>query len=273
MVLSEQDANLFFRLMWSLQHFVNQRLKLVPNCPTLEAYQKLKIKQKLKVRDALYQHAGLIGEFIESNPQGLSDDELSIVRSWQGFVSGAFFIERYLAKHAIFIKGETVYAVVGLFDPFDLIVSRDQLPAYVKAVLLPFKGQVIYDGLIETHPILFGGGITGELRETYMAAKQNDRIVRSLDSKARPSGTQSSGKLAKDWNTPLDALRLGVQKLAAGSGKSAIQSAAIGLVKASLEVADASARETNDNEKLWEHAFNVERALKKVYTALNRAGR
>src|SRR5262245_58690675 len=120
MILSQNDAKLFYRLMWPLQFFVNQRLQLIPNCPTVETYQSLTSEQKLKVRDALYKNIQLIDEFVKENPVGFDVGELQIVESWQKFVAGEFFIERYLAKYAILIQRQTVYAVLGLFDPLEL---------------------------------------------------------------------------------------------------------------------------------------------------------
>lgn len=270
MVLSENDARLFYRLMWPLQFFVNQRLQLLPNCPTEEAYQKLTAEQKLKVREALYKNIELIDEFMKENPAGLNAEELKIVQSWRRFVAGEFFIERYLAKHAIFIKDQTVYAVVGLFDPFDIIIGREQPPAYVKAVLLPFKGRIITDGLLQPRQILFGSGITSDLREIYLLAKQNHRIVESLEPAMKPAGKKRPQNLAKDWRAKVDALRVAAQELKVGAGTPAIEGAVFNLVKMSLEMAHVSVHDAEDLEQLWEHARKTERALRKIYATLNR---
>lgn len=39
------------------------------------------------------------------------------------------------------------------------------IPAYVQAVLLPFKGVVIYDGLLSSYGITFGSGMRAGLLE------------------------------------------------------------------------------------------------------------
>lgn len=181
MILSKEDAALFFRLMWSVQSFVGQKQGLVPEHVTPDAYERLKGKQKLEVREALFAHPDLIETYVRENPHHLSAEELAIVASWRRFVDGQFFIERYLARHAIFIQDESVYAVVGLTDPFDVIIPRQALPVYVQAVLLPFKGRIVYDGLLRSYSVSFGGGIRGELKETYLRAKQNRRIIESLE--------------------------------------------------------------------------------------------
>lgn len=271
MVLSENNAKLFYRLMWPLQFFVNKRLKLIPNCPTVEAYQNLKVEQKLKVRDALYKNIKLVDEFVKENPRGFNHEELQIIQSWRKFVAGEFFIERYLAKYAIFIKGKTVYAVLGLSYPLEFSIGRKELPAYIKTVLLPFRSRIIYDGLFQTHQILFGSGITSDLREIYLTAKQNNRIVESLETDTQRTGRNKPRRPTKDWSTRVDALRVDAQELTSDAGAPTIQGPVFSLVKASLEMAHVSVHDPDDIEQLWERARKTERALRKVYATLNRA--
>jgi hypothetical protein len=271
MVLSKDDAKLFYRLMWPLQFFVNQRLQLIPDCSTLEAYQRLTAEQKLKVRDALYKNIQLVDEFVAENPAGFDAEELQIVKSWKRFVAGEFFIERYLAKYAILIKDQTVYAVLGLFDPLEFSAPRELLPVYVKTVLLPFKGRIIYDGLLQPHQIYFGSGIRSDLKETYLTAKQNQRIVESLEADLQETARNKPRKSPKDWGTKIDSLRLEAQELSAGAGAPVIQGPVFSLVKASLEMAHVSVQSPDDLEQLWEQARKTERALRKVLATLNRA--
>jgi hypothetical protein len=181
MKLSKQDADLFFELMWSLQLFVNLRLKLFPKTTSPDDYRNLSQSQKLQVRNAIYNNIDLINDFIEANPQQLSADNLAIIRGWKQFVAGEFFIERLLKKYAIFIQGHNVYGVLALYDSFEDILAHDPLPIYVKATLLPFKGKIIYDGLLESYNVYFGGGISSDIKEIYLTAKQNGAIIESLD--------------------------------------------------------------------------------------------
>jgi hypothetical protein len=270
MVLSEDDAKLFYRLMWPLQFFVNQRLQLIPDCPTVEAYQGLAAEQKLKVRDALYKNIQLVDEFIAKNPAGFAAEKLQIVKSWKRFVAGEFFIERYLAKHAILIKDQTVYAVLGIFDPLEFSAPRELLPVYVKTVLLPFKGRIIYDGLLQPHQIYFGSGIRSDLKETYLTAKQNQRIVESLEADIQEAARHKPRRSTKDWSTKVDSLRLEAREFSAGASAPVIQGPVFSLVKASLDLAHVAVQNPDDVEQLWGHARKTERALRKVLTTLKR---
>jgi len=275
MVVSKEDVELFFKLMWSLQVFVNSKLNLVPDCDTVEVLKELEIEQRVEVRNAVYANLELIPQFAEENPQGFSDEELCIVRGWSKFITGDFFIERYLARHAIFIKDKTVYAVLGLYDSFEHFAPREYLPVYVKAVLLPFKGKIVYDGVMHTHRIHFGSGIRGDLKETYLTAKQNGRILESLEPSTQRAEQQAGGgkskRPARDWRAEIDALRMQAQILDTGAGTPAIQGAVFKLVKASLELAQTSAHQPGDLNELWDQTRKVERALRKVQTTLDRA--
>ncbi len=272
MVLSEDDAKLFFKLMLSLQAFVNLKLDLIPDCSTAEAVKDLDPEPRLKLRDALYGNIALIDQFVKENPEGFNDEELDIVQSWSKFIAGDFYIERYLAKHAIFIKNEDVYAVMALYDSFDFLVGRERLPAFIKTVLLPFKGRIVYDGLMQTYRIHFGGGIRGNLREIYLTAKQNGRIIESLDPATRQTRKNKPQRPARDWRAEVDALRMHAEILSAGVGTSPIQSAVFNLVKTSLEMAHVSVHQADDLEELWDCARKVERAFRKIQTTLTRAG-
>ena len=144
----------------------------------------------VKVRNALYENAHLFDAFVTENPARLPADELNIVRGWKNFVSGDFFIERYLKKANIFIgtnKTSGVYAVLGLADSLEEMLYGRRPPIMItKVVLLPFKGHIIYDGFFGLHNVFFGAGVRNELKESYMVAKQQGRILWTLEEKPGP---------------------------------------------------------------------------------------
>jgi hypothetical protein len=106
MKLSIQDAELFFKLMLSLQNYVNLKWGILPGVTTVDEYQQFPSKEKIKVRDKLYENIELIDAYFEENPQDFSGEELEIIRGWKEFCSGDFFVERLLKKHAIFISSD-----------------------------------------------------------------------------------------------------------------------------------------------------------------------
>ncbi|MFH0822384.1 MAG: hypothetical protein V2B18_06500 [Pseudomonadota bacterium] len=269
MRLSTQEADLFYELMLPLQYFVNQGLKVSPSIKTLDEYVACSLEEKTKVRDALYKNPQLIDLFVAENPRNFSEDKLVILGKWKDYVKGEFFVERYLKKHAIFITDDNrVYAVCGLRQGFDEIIDPYDLPVLVKAVLLPFLGRIIYDGLFNTYSINFGGGIRRSLREQYLTAKQNNRIIDSFESP--PSSKQSRTQPLKDWEPEINDLYERAKHLKAGSNSPMTHGAAFGLVKAGLEFAQAAVSHSKDLNALYKSLDKVRRELKKAYTIIGR---
>jgi hypothetical protein len=73
-------------LMWPLQFFVNQRVKIAPELKTLDAYKTCTAEITLRVCQALYEDIDLIDAFIEANPGDFSADMLAIVASWNSIL-------------------------------------------------------------------------------------------------------------------------------------------------------------------------------------------
>jgi hypothetical protein len=269
MKLSEKDAKLFFDLMWGLQYFVNQKNKIHSNVKSLKEYVGCSTEEKLEVRTALYSDIKIIDSYIQENPQKLSMESIDIISKWKHFVRGNFHIERYLKRCAIFIENDDVYGVIGLHQGFDEIIHRSRLPLYVQTVLLPFKGKIIYDGIFQAHSIYFGGGIKHSLKESYMTAKQNNRIIESFD-KNTGQKKETRKKPHKDWSSELKELAAISKGLRGKATDPALFSPAFSLVKASIEFAQLVASNANDQESLYKTLNKVRRAYNKSNTVLNR---
>ena len=183
MQLDPHDLHLFFKLYPALLCFVNQRLNVVEKpLARPEKVIKLPTEERIKLRDALVANMNLIDAFASENPFRLSEDEQEIVRSWNDLVAGEFYVYRCLTNYTVFLTTRepvVAYGVLSLIDSFeDLIGFR--LPHLCKATLLPFKGRIVYDGLLAGSNITFGSGIRRRLKESYEAAKERQGIVTTL---------------------------------------------------------------------------------------------
>jgi hypothetical protein len=274
MNLSREDADLFFKLMWAVQFYINGRLKLVPNIPSADVYKTRPQEEKMKVREALYQHPEMLDDFIAENPAKLSPPELEIVSSWKRFVAGEFYILKFLKRHAIFVpaKGRSthVYAVLGLYDTIEDIFYGRPLPILVIAVLLPFKGSIVYDGLFQGYPsIFFGSGIRGNLNEIYQRAKQNGKIVESLEPERGAAKAAKRPKIVPNLRPVVDDIVQTSEKLRQAEG--VIQTKAFGLLKNSARLAQAAVHTPDNLEDLYKLARRTENALNQFLTVLDRA--
>jgi hypothetical protein len=200
MLLSPQDAQLFFKLHRALMFFVNQRLGVLPHTiGSPDEFSALPGEDRLKVREAFLDETDLIELFVDQNPAHLADDELDIVLSWRHQVAGKFYIFRELKKYTVFLSSEkeaVAFGVVALSQPFEELVGP-YLPVLTDTVLMPFRDRIVYDSLLSTYSISFGPGIRRMLNETYQKAKDGQGIVTSLPSAPTSKPSQPAARSRK----------------------------------------------------------------------------
>jgi len=185
MRLNPHDLPLFAKLHKALMFFVNQRLDVFDQpLASPDEVGKLPLQERSKLRDAMLANMDLIDAFVSENPLGLPEVEAEIVRSWKDLVAGKFWVYRYLKKYTIFLTtGEPVvaYGVLSLADSFEDLIGPDRrLPYLCKTVLLPFNGQIVYEGLLEGYSTTLGSGDLRSLENRYNNAKKRHGIITCL---------------------------------------------------------------------------------------------
>jgi hypothetical protein len=212
MLLTPQDASLFFELHRSLMLFVHQRLNVLGReIANPDAFSHVPPEERFEVRDALLRDLGLIDAFVDENPFQISDGELAIVQSWRHLVAGKFYLNRELKKYTVFLssaKEPIAYGVTALTQSFEELAGSYR-PILVDTVLLPFKGMIVYDGLLGAPgpEITFGPGIRRSLNEIYQQAKDRFGIVTSLPFSPKPFVPEAkrAAKPAKKSKPPAEA--------------------------------------------------------------------
>jgi hypothetical protein len=183
MQLSIEDVDHFFRLHKPLMFYVSQKARSLTKRPvSIGAYAGWAPNDRIEVHKALLGQMSLIDEFIAENPFQFEPSDLEIVRSWHQMVSGKFIAYRPLKDHMIFLNTEAppmAYGVVALYSPFEDVIGP-YLPRMIQTTLLPFKGRIVYDGLMSGYNITFGSGIKRRFREEYEEAKARLGIITSL---------------------------------------------------------------------------------------------
>lgn len=183
MILPEEDVKLFYKLNWGLLHYVNRKYYVIP---TLNApdFRGQKPETVWKLHEKLFSNPGTIDAFVAENPQKFNEEELAIIRSWKNnFVKGPFFIVSHQKEYSVFLdSGEEprAYGVLGLYDEIEDVTSPD-LPTHVDTVLLPFKGKIIYCGIVSSYNVYFGGGPRRGITADYQQAKSRFGVILSLE--------------------------------------------------------------------------------------------
>jgi hypothetical protein len=206
MTLPTSQVDLFYAIWRSLLGFANERLNVVPSLSGKGPKDKIISELAIKVRNALWQNASLLDEFVSQNPARLSEEALGIVQTWKYRLPGTFIVYKTLKKHVIFLSQDhsgDVYAVKGLYSSFEELFGM-YLPIMIKTVLIPFQDEITTDGLFESFSVIFGPGIRSEFKDLYNDARERGDIITTL---LRPSGpTSHAAQVAKAEATNLKTL-------------------------------------------------------------------
>ncbi len=199
MLLPAEEATLFFSLHGALMQFVNEQLKIVGAQNAKPSSAAFPPEKRREVVLAFVGRLDLIDAFIAANPAGFSPEQLDIVSSWRHLVSGQFIALRQLKKHMVLLacKGPpTAFGLVGLTHPPERVIGQP-LPAMIETVLLPFRGRIIYDGLISSLDVTFGPGSRRAFEADCRLAKASNRVLTSLPE--APLSFQYNYDFGDDW--------------------------------------------------------------------------
>jgi len=249
MNLAAEDAQLFFKLFFALLAYTNHQLKITPKVSAPSDVPKAGGDALMRMRDALYADSKLLDRFIEENPEHFTSEELDIIASWKHRVSGEFYLMRYLKKYAVFMptkKSDHLYGVLGLYDPIETVIRGQPLPVLLKTTLLPFKGQIVYDGLVEPYTILFGKGIRTDLEAIFRRLKAKGGIVEQwvdAEGKRRIQTSLKARAPAPDWKPVIAEMVAQADKM--NRADIPTQSATLGLLRAAAHLAELSFDQTN----------------------------
>jgi hypothetical protein len=188
MLIPPAEAARFHTLYPSVIGFVCATIGGVDGVVDAETFRKAPITRQVQARDLLLEHSGLVSAYVDANPDAFREQDIGLVLDWKRFLRGRFIIERDLRAHTVFVTESDpprAFGVLGLHtEILDLI--QQPLPAMVDAVLLPWKGRIICDGLLSRFNVRFGAGIRRRLKESYRGAKASG-IITSFDPDWRPS--------------------------------------------------------------------------------------
>ena len=249
MNLAAEDARLFFKLFFALLAYTNRQLKITPKVSAPTDIPKAGGDALMKLRDALYADSELLVRFIGENPEHFTPEELDIIANWKHRVSGEFYLMRYLKNYAVFMpakKSDHLYGVVGLYDPIEVVVRGQPLPVLLKTTLLPFKGQIIYDGLVEPYTVLFGKGIRSDLDTIFRRLKAKEGIVEQLvdaEGKRQIRTSLKPRAPAPDWKPIIAEMVVQADKMRRADTPT--QNATLGLLRATTQLAQLSFEQPN----------------------------
>ena len=180
MTLTDKEYKQFLKTHLDLLFYVGHKKNILPKDLSLKKFLNLDFQIKFKCRESLLEDENIIDEYIASNFDHLTTDQVKILVGFKKKIKGSFVIFKCLTNYAIFIdtKDNQFYAVKALGDSFDTFF--DKFPVNISTTLIPFKDIIIYDGFIQSSGIYYGRNMTETMNEDYKKAKHNKEIVTSL---------------------------------------------------------------------------------------------
>ncbi len=135
----------------------------------------------LKIRDHLVENRELIERFLQKEFFALSKEEQEIFHSWKDFVYLQGIVMQAHQGSEVFVwdtKKSCVYLVYGLYDTLASIIPS--YPFYGNILLFPFKGRIIFDGLLTGSDIEYGNNILRSMVSEYQECIDKNGITLTL---------------------------------------------------------------------------------------------
>ncbi|CAN5804997.1 hypothetical protein BH10BAC3_BH10BAC3_30560 [soil metagenome] len=181
MTLTPTEYKEFLRTHLDLLFYVGQQKKILPKNTDFKKFADTDLETKFKCREILLADDNIIDEYIASNFDHLTTDQIKILVGFKKKIRSSFVIFKCLTNYAIFIdtKDNRFYAVKALGDSFHNFFNN--FPVNISTTLIPFKDKIIYDGFIQSSGVYYGRNMTEAMNENYKKAKRNKQILTKID--------------------------------------------------------------------------------------------
>ena len=152
MKLSTKESQKYYEILSKLLYAVNEKRHVVLEFD-ISDIMAIDLEKSAKIREELWSNTECLKDIIaEGEVHGFTAEELEILGEWHDYhIYSEFIIAEHRANHTVFMdikNEERLYAVVGLLDPLKKVVPPRFMPGLAVTVLLPFKGKIIYDGIL-----------------------------------------------------------------------------------------------------------------------------
>lgn len=182
MILSTEDGQLYFKLWMPLLDYVNKKYKINTDIKRMADPKDLNPRDVKKIADKMWDEVSVIDEYLTKHSDNILKEHKDIIRGWKRRIRGEFVLERHLKKGSIFISVdyEHVFQVSGITSTWEEMFWNYPLPTVIGATFMPFKDVIISDGLVIPFDINIGRNMASSLKDTYMKAKKDKMIRRTL---------------------------------------------------------------------------------------------
>lgn len=165
--LSKKDAKLFYKIYFGLLEFTNKKYK-INNHIKIYNHNGINPYEIKDIVDKYWENKDAITlEFCLANPYKFNKEELSITSEFKKGIRSMFLISRFELEYTAFMCKDKIYMVKGINDNIDNIIPYNELPYVTITSIIPFKGNLIYDGMLLEIGIKMGNGFEETIEKEY----------------------------------------------------------------------------------------------------------
>lgn len=183
MHLPAHELEQFLRIQSAINNFIYVQLQQAAGREAKLPFRELPFEKQMDVREAFAANPEYVERFVAENPNALDDEDLEIALGWRKPLSGSFLLLKHLKNYSIFLsagKTPAAYGVVGLTKSLSGFAPTKSLPVFLKAILLPFREKIVFDGLLFAEEAEFDSEFREQLTELYESVKARDGIITAL---------------------------------------------------------------------------------------------
>lgn len=150
--------------------------------PEGKEFLEAKGETKITTRDWALNDPYFLDDFLRENPADLDAEALATVRGFRNAVQGEFFVLRERKTYTVFMSAEEptlAYAVLAVHEPPQRQFKLS-MPIFLRTVLWPFEGKIVYDGVAAAYSFHFGPGMRSGLNDAFRQAEAQYGLITSL---------------------------------------------------------------------------------------------
>ncbi len=182
MKLTTQEYREYLKTHIRFLYFVARKCEILPTPKmAFEDFLDLDMNVKFAARNAFLSDDTLLDKYLKIFKNRLSASELDILGGFKKSISNSFLFLKTTKDYNIFLdrENEKIYGVKALGDPLDTLIS--QIPTFVTAIILPFRGKIIYDGFLGETPTKFTKEQLVSMELLYKAVMEENKLITHLD--------------------------------------------------------------------------------------------
>lgn len=157
--LNKKECDLFYKLYMALIEYTNNTYHINENIKKIYHAKNIDPQILINIIDYLWENKEeIISDFISKNPYQFNNTELKLINEFKRGIRKNLIITKYERNYTLIYdtKKDGIYRIKGLNCNIDEIMDPDELPMFIKTTLLPFKDNMVFDGIITHTPIKFG---------------------------------------------------------------------------------------------------------------------